>query len=81
MSSQYFVKSFYAASYLKSLGYEPQIEVSPQGQSVFWYERTPGLENLVKEFFDNEELQAFVRGQLGLKKLMFEGNKTPTEET
>jgi len=70
---EFYIKSYYAASYLLSNGISPlRIEFTPKRYRIFFYADTEETQNLLNSFYANPEMQSFVSGCVALKRKMYD---------
>ena len=69
---EFYIKSYYAVSYLKSQGIDPlRIEFTPKRYRIFFYPDTEDIKLLLDKFYQNDELQGFVKACVEIKKIMY----------
>ena len=71
---EFYVKSYYAVSYLKVHGIDPsRIEFTPRRYRIFFYPDTEAIKAILDEFYADVKLQSFVKACIEIKKMMYSG--------
>lgn len=69
---EFYIKSYYCGSWLLMCGVEPKrIETTPKNYRIFFYDETDEIRKLINEFYENKELQQYVKNCSEFKKLMY----------
>ena len=79
---EFYIKSYYAVSYLKSQGIDPlRIEFTPKRYRIFFYPDTEAIRALLNDFYADERLQGYVGACVEVKKMMYDKEgKTNSED-
>jgi hypothetical protein len=71
MENYYFTQSLNIAAYLISKGYEvKKLENSSTGITTFFFERSDGTFEAVKEYNNNDELKKFISAFREIKQMV-----------
>ena len=77
---EFYLKNYWAASYLKNIGTEPmRIELTPKGRRIFFYENNEELQKHIHDFYNDTDLQNFIRACINLKIEMY--NQAPSKRS
>ena len=69
---EFYIMSYWAAAFLLTMGIPPKrIELSPRGKRLFFYVDNTTVRNHIQEFYENADLQKYVRSCIELKSEMY----------
>jgi len=71
MNELHFVRNLYCVGYLISSGNQVvKTEKSPNGRTLFFFEKTDELMSAINTFYENEALKKFIGGLVEAKNIM-----------